>query len=68
MARADQAIAAGVRREAIWLDPGIGFGKTPAHNLTLLSRMREIVTLGYPVLAGASRKRFISALDRANTG
>jgi dihydropteroate synthase len=51
--------AAGVARERIALDPGIGFGKTTAHNLELLRRLGEIVALGYPVLVGASRKRFI---------
>lgn len=60
---AEAALAAGVARERIWLDPGIGFGKTLDHNLTLLKRLPEIVALGYPVLLGASRKRFIAGLD-----
>ena len=51
--------SAGVARERIVLDPGIGFGKTTAHNLELLRRLNEIVALGYPVLVGVSRKRFI---------
>jgi len=63
MERADAALAAGVARERIWLDPGIGFGKSLAHNLTLLQRLPEIVALGFPVLLGASRKRFIAGLD-----
>ena len=63
LARAEAAIAAGVAREKIWLDPGIGFGKTPAHNLALLARLDRIVALGFPVLLGASRKRFIRAID-----
>jgi len=54
--------AAGVARERIALDPGIGFGKTTAHNLELLRRLDEIVALGYPVLVGASRKRFIGEI------
>ena len=54
--------AAGVARERIVLDPGIGFGKTTAHNLELLRRLDEIVALGYPVLVGASRKRFIGEI------
>jgi dihydropteroate synthase len=54
--------AAGVERERIALDPGIGFGKTTAHNIELLRRLDEIVALGYPVLVGASRKRFIGEL------
>ena len=63
LARALTAMAAGVEREKIWLDPGIGFGKTPAHNVALLAALPRFVALGYPVLLGASRKRFIAALD-----
>ncbi len=61
--RAQVALAAGVRREAIWLDPGIGFGKTTVHNLALIARLDRLAALGFPVLLGASRKRFIRALD-----
>lgn len=62
--RAELAIWAGVARERIWLDPGIGFGKHPLrHNLPLLAGLDRIVALGFPVLLGASRKRFIGALD-----
>jgi dihydropteroate synthase len=53
---------AGVARERIVVDPGIGFGKTTAHNLELLRRLEEIVAAGYPVLLGASRKRFIGEI------
>jgi len=63
LARALTAMAAGVAREKIWLDPGIGFGKTPAHNLALLAALPRFVALGYRVLLGASRKRFIAAID-----
>ena len=63
LARAFTAMAAGVERDRIWLDPGIGFGKTPAHNLALLAALPRFVALGYPILLGASRKRFIAALD-----
>jgi dihydropteroate synthase len=63
LARAFTAMAAGVEREKIWLDPGIGFGKTPAHNLALLAALPRFVALGYPILLGASRKRFIASLD-----
>ncbi|MBO9559831.1 MAG: dihydropteroate synthase [Caulobacter sp.] len=63
LARALTAMAAGVAREKIWLDPGIGFGKTPAHNLALLAALPRLKALGYPILLGASRKRFIAALD-----
>jgi len=53
------ALQAGVRRENIILDPGIGFGKTVEQNLELLNRLNEIKMLGFPVLLGPSRKSFI---------
>lgn len=53
---------AGVGGERIALDPGIGFGKTPEHNLALLRALPELASLGYPVLVGASRKRFIGEI------
>lgn len=62
-ARARAAMAAGVRRENILVDPGIGFGKTAAHNLKLLRHLDQIVALGFPVLLGVSRKRLIGELD-----
>ena len=61
--RARAAMAAGVRRDRIQLDPGIGFGKSVAHNLALLANLDRIVGLGFPVLLGVSRKRFIRTLD-----
>ncbi len=60
--RAEHAVAAGVRPENIALDPGIGFGKTLEHNLTLLRHLDEIVALGFPVLVGASRKKFLGTI------
>jgi dihydropteroate synthase len=54
--------------ERIILDPGVGFGKTVAHNLELFNRLDEIVRLGYPVMIGASRKSFIGALTGAPVG
>jgi len=66
--RAEMALQAGVARERIWLDPGIGFGKTLAHNLTLLAGLESLVALGFPVLLGASRKRFIATLDPGGAG
>ena len=60
--RAEHATAAGVEEENIILDPGIGFGKTTEHNLTLLARLDEIAALGFPVLVGASRKRFLGGI------
>jgi dihydropteroate synthase len=63
-ARAEAAIAAGVAREKIWLDPGVGFGKHMIrHNLPLLAGLEAIVALGFPVLLGVSRKSFIGRLD-----
>jgi dihydropteroate synthase len=62
--RAEAAMAAGVARERIWLDPGVGFGKHRIrHNLPLLQGLERITGLGFPVLLGASRKSFIGALD-----
>lgn len=62
--RAEAALRAGVARERIWLDPGVGFGKHMIrHNLPLLAGLERIVALGFPVLLGVSRKSFISAVD-----
>lgn len=66
-ARADAATAAGVAREKIWLDPGIGFAKTTAHNLTLTARLDALIDLGFPVLYAASRKRIIQSVDETAT-
>ncbi len=57
--RANLAQQAGVGAQQIVLDPGIGFGKRTEHNLQLIARLSEIVALGYPVLLGTSRKRFM---------
>lgn len=57
--RLSAAERAGVPPSAIFLDPGIGFGKTASHNLELLNRLTEIVQIGRPTLVGTSRKRFI---------
>ncbi len=65
--RAKAAIAAGVSPDKIWIDPGIGFGKTLTHNLALLARLDRLVDLGFPVMLGASRKGFIRAVDPAAT-
>jgi dihydropteroate synthase len=56
------AVAQGVPEEKIWLDPGIGFGKTLEHNLELIARLDEIVAIGRPVVFGASRKSFLEKL------
>jgi dihydropteroate synthase len=61
--RIGKAIAAGVSLSNILVDPGIGFGKTLEHNLTLMRDLERIAALGRPVLFGASRKSFIGAID-----
>jgi dihydropteroate synthase len=60
--RVEFALAAGIERERITIDPGIGFGKTPTHNLTLLARLGELTTLGLPILVGTSRKSFLGVI------
>ena len=61
-ARVAEAEAAGVRRDAIAIDPGFGFAKDAGQNVTLLRGLGRFVALGLPVVAGVSRKRFIAAL------
>ncbi|WP_125256212.1 dihydropteroate synthase [Brevundimonas fluminis] len=65
--RAEAAMTAGVARERIRLDPGIGFGKTAAHNLALTARLDALTATGFPVLYGASRKRTIQSVDPTAT-
>lgn len=62
MVQVDAAVAAGVDPGALVLDPGLGFVKEPDHNWQLLHRLPELVELGFPVLIGASRKRFLGSL------
>jgi dihydropteroate synthase len=62
VARADAAVLAGVDPDRLVLDPGLGFAKTAAHNWALLRRLDVLVALGFPVLVGASRKRFLGQL------
>ena len=57
------AVDGGVAEEKIWLDPGIGFGKTLEHNLELLRRLGELRELGRPLVIGTSRKSFLGKLD-----
>jgi dihydropteroate synthase len=64
--RAEQARAAGVAE--VWIDPGIGFGKTVEQNLALLANLRSLVATDLPVLVGTSRKSFLGALDRRGDG
>ncbi len=63
LARAEAAMQAGVSRAHIWLDPGIGFGKTLDHNLALIRATERLAAHGFPLLMAASRKRFIAALE-----
>jgi len=60
--RVDACISAGMDPGRLLLDPGFGFGKTLAHNLALLARLKELCSLGYPVLVGLSRKSMIGTL------
>ncbi|MDQ2708341.1 MAG: dihydropteroate synthase [Actinomycetota bacterium] len=62
LARVDGAVAAGVDPAKLVIDPGLGFAKHPAHNWLLLQRLDVLLELGFPVLVGASRKRFLGAL------
>ena len=63
--RIESAIAAGVHPEQIIVDPGLGFAKLPEHNWELLRNIDRIALLGYPILIGASRKRFLGELTGA---
>ncbi|MCM8854827.1 MAG: dihydropteroate synthase [Candidatus Thiodiazotropha sp.] len=60
--RVDVALEAGVKRENLILDPGIGFGKGREHNLQLLGSLQRMVEMGYPLLLGVSRKRFMGSI------
>lgn len=65
---ARSAITAGVEKERIWLDPGIGFAKTAEHNIELLARLDELVATGFPILVGPSRKSFIGKIGGDEAG
>ena len=65
--RAQFALKCGVAKDAILIDPGIGFGKTTAHNLALLANLGKLTALGWPVLLGTSRKRFMGRFCRAGS-
>jgi len=68
MARVDAAVLAGVDPAALVLDPGLGFAKTAGHNWALLRKLDVLLDLGFPVLLGASRKRFLGALLADSAG
>lgn len=63
LAQAEAAVAAGIAKSKIWLDPGIGFAKDVEHNLSLTANLGTLCGLGYPVLYAASRKRMIGQID-----
>jgi len=63
-----RAVRAGIPEERIVIDPGLGFGKTAAHNWELIARLEELRALGRPILVGASRKAFLGALAGAPPG
>lgn len=67
-ARAQSAVAAGLSPTAVIVDPGFGFGKTLEHNLALLTELPQIASLGYPVLAGLSRKSMLGQLTGRPVG
>jgi dihydropteroate synthase len=66
--RIEFAISEGVAEERIWIDPGIGFGKTVEHNLELLRRLDELGRLGRPIVIGTSRKSFLGKLTSREVG
>ena len=68
LAGVETAVAAGVDRGQLIIDPGLGFAKTAQHNWALLRALPELVALGIPVLVGASRKRFLGSLLAADDG
>ena len=65
--RIEAAVAAGIARERIEVDPGIGFAKTIDHNLELLRRLRELTELGRPIVLGTSRKTFLGRITGRET-
>jgi dihydropteroate synthase len=62
------AVGQGIAEDRVWLDPGIGFGKTADHNLELLRRLDEIVAIGRPVAIGTSRKSFLGRITGRGVG
>jgi dihydropteroate synthase len=63
--RLEFVVGEGVEERRVLLDPGIGFGKTARHNLQLLARLDELVTLGRPIVIGTSRKSFLARIAQA---
>jgi dihydropteroate synthase len=67
-ARLRFAVKRGIAEERVWLDPGIGFGKTVDHNLELLRRLDELLQLGRPIVVGTSRKSFLGRITGRDAG
>ena len=65
--RVEAVLAAGIAAENLILDPGLGFAKESEHNWALLNNLEKLETLGFPILIGASRKRFLGVLVGADT-
>jgi dihydropteroate synthase len=61
--RVEAALSAGINKSNLIIDPGIGFAKEPADNWAIIEEIAQFVELGYPVLVGASRKRFLGGDD-----
>ena len=68
LAQVDAAVTAGVDPDRLILDPGLGFAKSAEHNWDLLRGLPTLIGLGFPVLVGASRKRFLGSLLRRRRG
>src|ERR1044072_8512278 len=66
--RLEAALGGGIAEERIWLDPGVGFGKTWEHDAELLRRLGELRELGRPLVVGTSRKSFIGRVDGSEAG
>jgi dihydropteroate synthase len=67
MASVDSAVSVGVARDAIVIDPGIGFAKRSEHSLRILADLNRVCALGFPVMVGVSRKRFVGELSGVHT-
>jgi dihydropteroate synthase len=67
MASVESAVSVGVARDAIVIDPGIGFAKRTEHSLRILAELDRVCALGFPVMVGVSRKRFVGELSRVHT-
>ncbi|OGV25833.1 MAG: dihydropteroate synthase [Legionellales bacterium RIFCSPHIGHO2_12_FULL_37_14] len=64
LARAQECISFGIAKDRIWLDPGIGFGKTTQHNLMILKKIKKLTNLNFPILVGVSRKTILHDITK----